>query len=503
MKKRLFALVLAGALTLGLAAPALAAEDTGAVPSGIAVQLNGEELTFSDAVPLNKGGRTVLPFRAVFEALGAEVNWNDGAITAVRGDTTIAMTAGNPQVTVTEGGQQRTVTMDVAPFIDPSTGRTYVPVRFAAQALGCSVGWDPAGQGTAVLVDPQTLLDQVTQGKKFTLMEKFLTYSEKYNEGIWDCAMTLNGAASLMGIPITLSGEADATVAEATKADMDMTLRMDMRAFLETLLAMAAASGATDTAIEPEGEAMLKALAEEGIAMSMRGDLGQGKLYLNADLSALGAAAESPFDPDTWYLMDLNEMTAQMAQMGVEMDFQELIQSAKSVDYKALLTSSIQTASFDDAGAYAQLKAILSDLAAAFSDDGFTKDGGTYTTSYTVEEDGAVMDLALTLDTKWGTVVGYAMDMTMTAETTTPATEQTPAQQTGLTMGVHTAVDAEDKMDAQVTLALTAGGAPVIALDLTMDAAYTRGSTAPKTEPPAGAPVVSYSDLLSQAIAQE
>ncbi len=500
MKKRIFALVLAGALTLGLSVPALAVEDTAAVPSGIAVQLNGEALTFPDAVPLNKDGRTVLPFRAVFEALGAQVSWRDGAISAVRGDTSIAMTVGDPRVTVTKGDQTTTVVMDVAPFIDPATGRTYVPVRFAAQALGCAVGWDPAGQGTAILVDPQTLLDQATEGKKFTLMEKFLTYSEKYNEGTWDCPMTLSGTASLMGIPITLSGEADATVADGSKMDMDMTLRMDMRTFLEAMLAMAAASGATDTAIEPEGEAMLKALAEEGIAMSIRGDLEQGKLYLNADLSALDAAGETPFDSDTWYLMDLNEMTAQMAQMGVEMDFQELMQSAKHVDYKALLTTSIQSASFDDAGAYAQLKALLTDLAAAFSDDGFTRTGNTYTTSYTVEEDGAAMDIDLTLDTKWGSVVGYAMDMTLTAET--PATEASE-QQAGLTMGVHTAVDAQNKMDAQVTLALTAGGTPLLAMDLTMDAAYTRSSSVPQTEPPAGAAVVPYADLLSQAAPQE
>ena len=41
-------------------------------PSGIAVQLNGEALTFTDAVPVAQDGRTFLPFRAVFEAMGAE-----------------------------------------------------------------------------------------------------------------------------------------------------------------------------------------------------------------------------------------------------------------------------------------------------------------------------------------------------------------------------------------------------------------------------------------------
>jgi hypothetical protein len=33
--------------------------------------------------------------------------------------------------------------MDAAPFIDPRYGRTMVPLRFIAEALGLNVGWDP------------------------------------------------------------------------------------------------------------------------------------------------------------------------------------------------------------------------------------------------------------------------------------------------------------------------------------------------------------------------
>ena len=42
--------------------------------------------------------------------------------------------------TCTAGG--RSLSMDVAPFIDPGSGRVYVPLRFLAQALGAAVAWD-------------------------------------------------------------------------------------------------------------------------------------------------------------------------------------------------------------------------------------------------------------------------------------------------------------------------------------------------------------------------
>lgn len=53
-------------------------------------------------------------------------------------------------------------TMDAAPFINPSTSRTYVPVRFLAEALGASVNWDPGTQ-MVTLVD-SGITEQMTIG---------------------------------------------------------------------------------------------------------------------------------------------------------------------------------------------------------------------------------------------------------------------------------------------------------------------------------------------------
>ena len=154
-------LAAATALTvLSTGASALAAEAAPiaeAPVSTIAVQLDGQALTFTDAVPQVKEERTFLPFRAVFEAMGAEVSYDaeTNQVSATRDGTTVTMTLGSTEAAVTTGDVTTTLTMDVAPYA--AENRTYVPVRFAAQAFGCAVGWDQ-DDSTVILVDTQKLL---------------------------------------------------------------------------------------------------------------------------------------------------------------------------------------------------------------------------------------------------------------------------------------------------------------------------------------------------------
>ncbi len=178
-------LMLGAALALMSAAPALAAGGTAPADQApvIAVQLDGETLTFPDAVPQAKDGRTFLPFRAVFEAMGAEVSNEGSVITAIRGDRTLTMTIGETNATVTTAGATLPLQMDVAPYVDTTTWRTYVPVRFAAQALGCAVGWDQEAY-TAIIVDTDKLVEKALEGKQFTYLDKYTDYSKRFNEGI-------------------------------------------------------------------------------------------------------------------------------------------------------------------------------------------------------------------------------------------------------------------------------------------------------------------------------
>ncbi len=226
---------------------ALAAEE-----NGIAVQLDGQNLVFTDAVPQVRDQRTFLPFRAVFEAMGAEVKSEGSVITATRDGRTLTMTLNETAATLTEGGKTTPITMDVAPYVDNTTWRTYVPVRFAAQAFGCAVGWDQQ-TATAVIVDTDMVVEKALEGKGFTYLERLMEYSKKYNEGIWDMEAGFDANMTILGMPMTMNGAVKGTVADSTKMSMDMNMKMDMTQFIQS----AALLAGEEAQLSPEDQAML------------------------------------------------------------------------------------------------------------------------------------------------------------------------------------------------------------------------------------------------------
>ena len=150
-------ILLAGALlaTAGLSGTANAAD--------ISVQLNGQPLATSTA-PVQMNGRTLVPLRDIFEALGANVQWNPAAqtILATRGNTQIGLAINNRNATV--NGQ--TVVLDQAATL--LNGRTLVPLRFVAEATGATVNWNPVLKQVSIGT-PQTYNPTIPVGTTNTL----------------------------------------------------------------------------------------------------------------------------------------------------------------------------------------------------------------------------------------------------------------------------------------------------------------------------------------------
>lgn len=98
--------------------------------------INGSKTTM-DTAPMIQNNRTYVPIRALVEAFGADVDWDPKTekITINYGTQEIVMKVGKTAYTV----DGKAKTMDVAPFINASTSRTLVPVRFVAEALGFTV----------------------------------------------------------------------------------------------------------------------------------------------------------------------------------------------------------------------------------------------------------------------------------------------------------------------------------------------------------------------------
>lgn len=97
--------------------------------------VNNNVVDMKDAAPFAQNNRTYVPFRALGEALGATVDYDQTAktVTYKLGSSEIVMTLDSKDYTV--NGVKKT--MDVAPFAKDN--RTYVPVRFVGEALGFDV----------------------------------------------------------------------------------------------------------------------------------------------------------------------------------------------------------------------------------------------------------------------------------------------------------------------------------------------------------------------------
>lgn len=104
----------------------------------IKVKLNGNEISFPDQEPIIKNGRTLVPVRAIFEALGAEVSWLPSAkkVVANTADTNITMAIDCSEYFV--NGEKKYLDVPATLIND----RTMVPARASAEGFGCKVEWD-------------------------------------------------------------------------------------------------------------------------------------------------------------------------------------------------------------------------------------------------------------------------------------------------------------------------------------------------------------------------
>ncbi|MEW6172283.1 MAG: stalk domain-containing protein [Bacillota bacterium] len=135
--------------------------------AGITVLVDGKKLS-CDTPPVIEGGRTLVPLRAIFEALGAEVDW-DGetrTVTGRKGSTAIKLVIG-PKTAYVNG---EPVTLDVPGKI--MSGRTLVPLRFIGESLGAKVGWDGA-KHTVMVSAAAALADSAS--RRITVTEYFVT----------------------------------------------------------------------------------------------------------------------------------------------------------------------------------------------------------------------------------------------------------------------------------------------------------------------------------------
>ncbi len=148
---------------------------------GVTVEVNGSSLPSQPAAKID-GGRVLVPMRSVFTALGAEVKYAQGVITATRGGTQIIL---RPlQLHALVDGQQ--MPLDSPAKVDGGT--TYVPLRFVAQALGEKVAWDSSAQRVTVGEPFASLGPSSTTFQAQTALKRLVVGNQGGVLKVWDPA---------------------------------------------------------------------------------------------------------------------------------------------------------------------------------------------------------------------------------------------------------------------------------------------------------------------------
>ncbi|MEO3944428.1 copper amine oxidase N-terminal domain-containing protein [Gorillibacterium sp. CAU 1737] len=180
IKRKKTALTALLAATLLVVQAPIALKASAAAQQSPVVYIDGVQLNFSQQQPVVLKGRTLVPMRAIFEALGATVQY-DGktkAITATKkddsfdkyvGDKTIKLQLDSTKATIqaepskefAENAVNKNVTLDVpAQTIHNST---MVPLAFVGEALNCHVKWD-GKQNRVDIFKPQVSESWYVQG---------------------------------------------------------------------------------------------------------------------------------------------------------------------------------------------------------------------------------------------------------------------------------------------------------------------------------------------------
>jgi hypothetical protein len=169
MKKRTISLTLAAVTLVScLSIPTASAVSTETL--GVQVTVNDEVIEFPDAQPfVDENSRTLIPVRFVTEAMGAAVTWSQASQTAniSKDGIKVEITIGQKNLKVTEDGKTSKVKMDTAAVA--KDGRTYVPIRFVAEALGAYVGYSDLYKCVEIVMPDELTADEIKRLRSYPM----------------------------------------------------------------------------------------------------------------------------------------------------------------------------------------------------------------------------------------------------------------------------------------------------------------------------------------------
>ena len=172
--KRLAALILAAAImSISVTVQITSNAYAWTFQPDIEIKVNGERLEYFNDPPIIDSGTTLVAVAYVSLALGVPISWKAETREVYIDGGEIIMKIGSKDAKI--GG--KTVKLPTAPFI--SNGRTYVPLRFISEYMGCTVDW----------VEPtrQILINAIPEGKEeASFFERLIQTDLFYHVGTYE-----------------------------------------------------------------------------------------------------------------------------------------------------------------------------------------------------------------------------------------------------------------------------------------------------------------------------
>ena len=190
--KKTISIIAIAAMMCTSAAPVFAADTDAGIPD---VFVNSSKITFEDQPAVIVDGRTLVPARGVFEAMGMKVDWDaekrQVEIESADGNTIIRLVIDDPDMktydmsglfqTLLMGqdfvAPETVVELDVAPQI--ISDRTMIPLRAIGEAAGADVKWDEEAYAVKITTADAPTPEALTSKATYSLSAS----AETVNEG--------------------------------------------------------------------------------------------------------------------------------------------------------------------------------------------------------------------------------------------------------------------------------------------------------------------------------
>lgn len=139
-----------------------------ALEYNVKIEVNGNMLQM-DQQPTIYEGTTLVPLRAIFEALGAEIEWDEQtkSVKATKNDVQIELKIDSREAKYND---TKIILGTPAMVIN---NRTLVPLRFVSEALGADVKWNGATNTVAINLDEKAVSEEIKY-------EDFLELNKEY-----------------------------------------------------------------------------------------------------------------------------------------------------------------------------------------------------------------------------------------------------------------------------------------------------------------------------------